>query len=794
MDDAALGGDHPADRTAAITIPVSGMTCAACSARIERSLSKTPGVFGASVNLMLRQAAVNYDPKLVSPSGLVAAIEATGYEAALPEPDQGSWAEQERRDREQLQEFLRYRTRALVSGIAGIVAMLLSMPLMVAGADGGHGPVADPLMRWVMESLTPPLRNSLPQLYALPPEVLSWSLLVLTVFIMGWAGRHFYERAWKALRHHAADMNTLVALGTGAAFLYSLTATLTPRLFTSRGLMPDVYYEAVIIIIAFILAGNALEARAKGRTAEALRALVQLQPRIARLIRDGKEAAVPIEALRPGDVILVRPGEKVPVDGRIIGGGSSIDESLLTGESMPVVKQVGDSVIGGTINGTGAFQLEATTLGADSVLARIVSLMRQAQGSQAPIQRLADRVSGIFVPVVMQLAVVTFVVWFVAAEAAPLVRAFAATVAVLIIACPCAMGLAVPAAIMVATGRGAAAGILTKGGEVLQRTSDVDTVVLDKTGTITAGRPAVTDFILTDSARVNLSGALALAASLESASEHPLAAAIVQHAHEAGVGLSTVTQFQSVTGRGTHGLVGNQEIRIGNRAFLTETGVEIPEAVTVLEAALSEQGRTVIHLVVARLHAAVIAIADPVKSTSREAVAELRRLGLEVIMLTGDQEATARAVAREAGIERVVAGMLPEGKVAEIRRLQQAGRIVAMVGDGINDAPALAQADAGIAIGTGTDIAAEAAGIVIMRGDPRGVAAAITLSRRTMRTMKQNLFWAFLYNVTGIPIAAGALYPVAGVLLSPVLASAAMALSSVSVVTNSLRLRGARLF
>jgi Cu+-exporting ATPase len=623
-----------------------------------------------------------------------------------------------------------------------------------------------------------------------------WVMLVLATPVQFWAGSRFYTGAWKVGRHGSADMNTLIAVGTGAAFLYSVLATVAPGFFVSRGLSPDVYYEAVVLILAFILAGNALEARAKSRTAAALRGLIDLQPKTARVVPEGNTGDeqgtdIPVEQVRGGDTVLVRPGERVPVDGEVLSGSSAVDESMLTGESMPVEKGPGDRVIGGTINRTGAFRYRATTLGADSVLARIVQLMRDAQGSRAPIQKLADRISAVFVPVVLSLAIATFVVWFVAADQAPAVRAFAAAVAVLIIACPCAMGLAVPTAVMVATGRGAELGVLIKGGEALQRAGDLTTVVLDKTGTVTEGRPAVTDVVLAPGANRPEADLLRLVASLEASSEHPLADAIVRHARERGLALSSVESFASVTGRGAQGVVDGLALAAGNEALLADYAVHVDPLRADAER-LATEGKTPVYVAVDGALAGVLAVADPIKAGSREAVARLRALGLQVVLLTGDNRRTAEAVARQAGIDRVVAEVLPEGKVAEVRRLQEGGAVVAMVGDGINDAPALAQADVGIAIGSGTDIAVEASDVTLMRNDLRGVAAAVELSRRTMRTMKQNLFWAFIYNVIGIPVAAGVLYPAFGMLLSPILASAAMAGSSVSVVANSLRLRRAR--
>ncbi len=732
-----------------VTIPVGGMTCAACQAGVQKALQRQPGVVDASVNLMTGSAAVTYDPALTRPEALVEAIRETGYEAEVPAAGRTAFEEQEVRDRAQEEEFRDLRAKALASGAVGLIAMFLPMRLTMV-------PMA-----------------------------------LVSLAVMVWAGRHFYVRAWKSFRHHSADMNTLIAVGTGAAFLYSVLATAAPGFFLRRGVQPDVYYEAVVMIIALILAGNALEARAKMRTSDALRGLIALQPKTARVLRGDSEVDIPIEEVRSGDTVVVRPGERVPVDGEILSGTSAVDESMLTGESMPVGKSAGDRVIGGTINRTGAFRYKATTLGADSMLARIVQLMREAQGSRAPIQRLADRISAVFVPVVLQIAIVTFVVWFVAADSAPAVRAFAAAVAVLIIACPCAMGLAVPTAVMVATGRGAELGALIKGGEALQRAGDVTHVVLDKTGTVTEGRPTVTDVAVVPGSPRTPEELLRLAASLEASSEHPLADAIVRHAKDLKLSLSPAESFQSVTGHGAVAVVDGAALAVGNEALLTDYAVAVDPLRAEAER-LASEGKTPVYVAADGALAGLLAVADPIRATSRAAIGRLKRMGLQVVLLTGDNQRTAEAVAREAGVDRVVAGVLPDGKVEEIRRLQKEGAVVAMVGDGINDAPALAQADVGIAVGSGTDIAIEASDVTLMRGDLMGVADAVALSRRTMRTMKQNLFWAFVYNVVGIPVAAGVLYPVFGLLLSPILASAAMAFSSVSVVTNSLRLRRAR--
>ena len=733
-----------------INIPVTGMTCAACQARVQKALAKTPGVTDASVNLLLHNATVDFDPDATSPERLVETIRETGYDATVPaKPTESAWsaafAQEEERERSAAEEERHLAWKAGASLVVGIAAMLVMQPYL---------------------------------------------MLVLTTAIMLWAGRQFYVRAWAAARHGGSDMNTLIAVGTGAAYLYSIVATVAPNVFTDRGLKPDVYYEAVVLIIALILVGNWLEARAKRRTSAALRGLVSLQPKTARVLRNSVEVELPIEQVRRGDTYLVRPGERVPVDGMITSGESAIDESMLTGESRPVLRRTGDRIVGGTINGSGALHATATTLGEESALARIVTLMRQAQGSRAPIQRLADRVSAVFVPTVISIALLTFAVWVIAGDATgnAVVHAFAASIAVLIIACPCAMGLAVPTAVMVATGKGAELGLLIKGGEALERAGEIDTVVVDKTGTLTEGRPAVTDVVTRRGVRQE--DMMRLAAAVERLSEHPLAAAIVRYARERGIEPAPATAFQAISdpGRGVEGTLDGVRIVAGNDALMDARGVDISQLSADAQRVAAD-AKSVVYVAEDRTLLGLIAVADPIRATSAAAIRALDEMRLDVVLLTGDNRPTADAIAREADIDFVIAEVLPQGKVDEVRRLQDEGHVVAMVGDGINDAPALAQADVGFALGSGTDIAIDASDVTMLRPDLTAVADGIALARRTMRTMRQNLFWAFVYNVVGIPVAAGVLYPFFGVLLSPVIASAAMALSSVSVVSNSLRLR-----
>ena len=780
---------QPAPPALTITLPVEGMTCAACQATVQRALTKAPGVSQAAVNLMMNEATVHFDPALTTPTQLVAAINDTGYGSRLPVAADATTAADDERERQQRLEYESLRNKSLVTLGLGAAAMVASMPLM--GGMSAHADHAgDPLLRWTMTAIDPPVRAALPWLYAIEPRTLTYGLLAVTVVAMVWAGRHFYTRAWSGLKHGTADMSTLIAVGTGAAFLYSLAATLAPSWFAADGARPDVYYEAVVIIIALVLLGNALEARAKTQTTRALRQLAKLQPSTARVRRDGQELDIAIAGVRTGDLVLVRPGERFPVDGEITSGSGAVDESMLTGESMPVEKAVGDRVIGATVNSTAALEVRATAIGAASVLARIVTLMKEAQGSQAPIQRLADRISAVFVPVVISIAIATFAAWMVLPETPSFASAITAAVAVLIIACPCAMGLAVPTAVMVASGRGAAAGILIKGGEPLERLAAVDTIVFDKTGTLTEGTPRVTDMLVApghDRATV-----LRLAAALEGRSEHPLAKAVVAAAGANGGSLPTIDNVIALPGKGVSGMVDGAQVMAGTEALLRESGIDVAP----LEAKAREwsaNANTVVHVAVGGHAAAAFAIADTMRANARTVVAALTSHGLRTVMLTGDRRATAEAVARQAGVSEVIAEVLPDGKVAAIKALQAAGHVVAMVGDGLNDAPALAQADIGMAMASGTDIAVDAASVTLMRSDLASVTEAIVLARKTMRTMKQNLFWAFVYNVIGIPVAAGVLFPAFGIMLSPILASAAMAFSSVSVVSNSLRLRGVSL-
>jgi Cu+-exporting ATPase len=762
-------------------IPVSGMTCASCSSRVQRALEQAPGVSAANVNLMTGSATIEFDPSATSPQRLVEAIREIGYGAELPSETESPEAAVEEQEESRAKEIRELQRKFTLSIIVALLVMLFSLPLaaMVPGAT------ADPLMRLMMP-LAGMLRSVAPWIDRVPADGWRYLLLALTLPVVGWAGRHFYSRAWMAAKHRAADMNTLIALGTGAAFLFSLAMTFGDDWFLARGIAPQVYYEPVVWIIALILLGNLLEAKAKARTWEALRGLIALRPPTARVLRHGVEEPIALGDVHIGDEVVVRPGETIPVDGVVLEGTSHVDESMLTGEPDPVAKGPGDSVIGATLNRNGAFQFRVTRIGDATVLSQIIRLVREAQGSKPSIQRLADRISAVFVPIVLAIASVTFFVWLGWGPSPSYLHALVVAVTVLIIACPCAMGLAVPTAVMVATGRGAELGVLIRGGEALERTGDIDVVVLDKTGTITEGRPAVRSVSLFEGSGLDERRLLQLAASVERLSEHPLGEAVVLEAKTRGIALVPVTGFESHTGKGVSGLADGHRVVVGNLSFLRTQDVDIePSAMS----HPAKEGHSLVYVALDRRLDGVIAVGDPIKPTSAEAVRRLRQLGLQTVMISGDDHRTAEAVAHAVGIERVVAEVLPAGKLEEIRRLQGAGQSVAMVGDGLNDAPALAQADIGIAMASGTNVAVEAATITLMRGDLLGVVDGIGLSRRTMRIVRQNLFWAFIYNVIGIPVAAGVLYPAFGVLLSPMMAAAAMAASSVSVVSNSLRLR-----
>jgi Cu+-exporting ATPase len=753
---------HTAELSHTIEMPLLGMHCAACAGRIEKALKAVPGVDAASVNFATARASVRFDHHATSPVALRDAVRREGYDALIPETGAStSDTVDAAAEHHQHTEFRRLQARLMV-------AAALTLPLVLV---------------IMLEHLFPSLGHLLS--FAARP----WVELALTTPVLFWAGQEFFVGAWTAARRGAADMNTLVAVGTLSAYLYSLAATLAPEWFIvaeSSHAHPALYYEVAASIITLILLGNLLQARATERTRGAIKALLGLRPKTALVERDGRVQDIAIDDVQVGDLVRVRPGEKVPVDGVVVDGSSAVDESMLTGEAIPESKTADDEVIGGTLNTTGTFRFRVTKVGQDTVLQQIVRLVQHAQASKAPIQKLADQVSGIFVPVVLVIAVVTFVVWFSLAPAETrLAQALTASVAVLIIACPCALGLATPTAIMVGTGRGAQAGILIKGGEALEIAHRVTAVVFDKTGTITMGRPAVTDVL--PHRGFTESELLGLAASAERGSEHPLGAALIRAAEERGIDLQTAANFQAIAGHGLEAEVAGRKLILGTARLLRDRGMAVDELQTDV---LAAAGKTLILVAISGRFAGVIAVADQAKPGAPAALERLKRLGLQVGMLTGDNTRTANSIARQVGIDRVFAEVLPDEKARVVRDLQAEKHVVAMVGDGINDAPALAAADIGIAMGAGTDVAIEAADVTLLTGDLNGVAAAISLSNATMRTVKQNLFFAFIYNVLGIPLAAGVFYPLTGWLLSPVIASAAMALSSVSVVTNALRLRG----
>ncbi len=735
------------------------MTCASCVNRIERFLKKTPGVAAAAVNLATEAATIRYLPALAGRSELEAAIEAAGYSLKPPRFEAESAATRTLREAADADAADREAHARRILREA-IVSLAVAVVIMVA-------------MFW-------------PQT-AIPMETINWLILVPATIIQFWAGRRFYAAAWRAGRHGGTTMDTLVAVGTTAAWAYSIFVTFFPDVIHEAGLHPETYFDSSTIIIGLILLGRWLEARAKSRATGAIRRLIGLQAASARLVRGDDEAVIAVEDVQAGDSLRVRPGDKVPVDGVVIEGASAVDESMLTGEAMPVAKAAGDEVIGATLNGTGSFVFRATRVGADTALARIVALVEQAQGSKAPIQRLADRVSEAFVPLVLAVAALTFVAWFVFGTEPRLTLALTAFIGVVIIACPCAMGLATPTAIMAGTGRGAEAGILFRGGEALETAHRVSTVVFDKTGTLTMGRPEVVAIDVAPG--FERETMLDLAASLERGSEHPLGAAIVARARLDELGFRKGEAFEAVAGQGVVGTVEGRDVVVGSGRLLLDRGISA-DALAGAGAAAAEDGRTIAFVAIDGSAAGVLAIADPVKTEAATAVRQLLDEGIAVWLVTGDARTTAAAVAARIGIpaEYVRADVLPGDKAAIIEELQASGQVVAMVGDGINDAPALARADVGIAIGTGADVAIEAAGVTLVGGDPRGVAAAIALSRATMAIVRENLFWAFAYNVLLIPVAMGALVPL-GITLNPGLAAGAMALSSVAVVTNSLRLR-----
>jgi Cu+-exporting ATPase len=741
------------------------MTCASCANFLERALKKTPGVQSALVNLATEKATVAFTPGLADRTRLKAAVEAAGYqvaEAAAPATTQAALAEatDEELDARRALTYQHLKRRFWVS--AGLAAII--MPLSM-------------LMLW------PALMHRVPE------PALNYGLLLLTLPVLLYGGREFYVAAWRGLRHGTASMDTLIAVGTGAAFLFSLAATLAPGWLRQYGIAPVVYYDTTATIIALILLGKVLEGRAKQQTTAALKALLNLQAKTARLVLpDGRERNVPVADLRPGDLVVVRPGEKVATDGELVEGHSTLDESMLTGESLPVEKHVGAAVFGATINKTGAFRFRVTKVGRDTVLAQIVQLVSDAQGSRAPIQRLADRVSSVFVPVVIGLALLTLIGWLVLGPVGSrLPFALTTFVSVLIIACPCALGLATPTAIMVGTGKGAEYGVLIRNAEALEKAYQVDTVLLDKTGTITKGEPEVTDFV----ALPGFSAAelLPLLAAVERLSEHPLAAAVVRYAESQPAPALASTDFWAVPGQGAAATVQGQAVLIGNERLLREASVTLSAEAQHAASTLLTKARTVLYVAINGQPAAALGLADEIRPTSAAAIRRLIAQGITVIMLTGDNVRTAQAVAKQAGIDQYFAEVSPQEKAAKVQELRAQGRTVAVVGDGVNDAPALALADVGLAMGTGTDVALAAAPITLMRADLWGVATALNLSRQTMQTIRQNLFFAFIYNIIGIPIAAGLLYPATGWLLSPMLAAGAMALSSVSVLTNSLRLR-----
>lgn len=734
------------------TIKLTGMSCASCVEKIEKALKASDGVVSASVNFATEKAAVSYFPTMTDLGELLGVVRDLGYGAETIEAEEDILERDERLKKE---EFSRLRSHFIFAaslGVLVLVGSILEFSPLVPGFLKNH-----------------------------------FTLFILATPVQFWSGGRFYRGALAAARHKTTDMNTLIAVGTSSAYIYSVAVTFFPGFFESMGLGTVVYFDTATVIIALILFGRMLEARARGRTSEAIKKLIGLQAKTARVVRDGVEADIPTTEVQPGDIVIVRPGEKIPVDGMITEGRSSVDESMITGESIPVEKNPGEEVIGATINKTGSFRFRATRVGRESTLAQIIKLVEEAQGSKPPIARLVDVIASYFVPGVIGAAVLTFLVWFFFGPEPAFTRAMLAFIAVLIIACPCAMGLATPTSIMVGTGKGAENGILIRGGESLETAHKLTTIVLDKTGTLTKGEPSVTDVVAVgvDMSREKL---LYYAASAEKGSEHPLGEAIVKDAETRRVELIAPIDFEAAPGHGIKATVGDTVVLVGNLKHLRDNGIETRVLEGVGEK-LSAEGKTPMFVAADNAAAGVIAVADTLKEYSQEAVGTFRKMGLEVVIITGDNKRTAEAIGAELGVEKVLAEVLPEDKAGKVRELQGEGKVVAMVGDGINDAPALAQADVGIAIGTGTDVALEASDITLIGGDLRSIVTAIALSRATIRNIKQNLFWAFFYNTMLIPVAAGVFYPFYGWTLNPMFAAAAMALSSVSVVSNALRLK-----